>query len=93
MNITPQDDTSKAKSEEARYRKDLKVAKFELVDSFQAALCRQYPDPDSDAFLTEKAWNANATRICNASNTRRDYKRKYGRNCLSKEGPIPSKTR
>lgn len=93
MNITPQDDTSKAKSEEARYRKDLKVAKFELVDSFQAALCRQYPDPDSDAFLTEKAWNANATRICNASNTRRDYKRKYGRNCLSKEGPIPTKTR
>lgn len=54
MNITPQDDTSKAKNEEARYRKDLKVAKFELVDSFQAALCRQYPDPDSDAFLTEK---------------------------------------
>ena len=54
MNITPQDDTPKARSEEARYRKYLKAAKFELVDSFQAALRRQYPDPDFDAFLTEK---------------------------------------
>ena len=41
----------------------------------------------------KKAWNANAMRNCNFNKTRRNYERKYGRNCLSKEGPIPTKTR
>ena len=82
MNITPQDDTSKAKNEEARYR----------IPSRQRC-AGNIPIRIPTHFSPKKAWNANATRICNASNTRRDYKRKYGRNCLSKEGPIPTKTR
>lgn len=54
MDVRPQDDITQAKHEQTRYEKELRAAKFDLVDTFQALLHTQYPDPDLDAFLTEK---------------------------------------
>lgn len=54
MDIRAQDDTAQARHEQTRYEKELRAAKFDLVDTFQALLRTRYPDPDLDAFLTEK---------------------------------------
>ena len=54
MNITPQDDTSKQKAKSTLTGRISRWRNSSSWSSFQAALCRQYPDPDSDAFLTEK---------------------------------------
>lgn len=81
------DDPDDAPDEKRRYLSNLRAARFELVDAFQAMLREKYPDPGLDDFLTDAGKEKKRRR--EREEEKRDEERR--RRLLSAEGASPVK--